>query len=95
MSKKQTRRSISMTSDTYDRLDAYCKEHQLGHSTVVEAIVRQAFGMEQNKLAKGSVKFASAAPEPEKAEPDKSAPPKWASPSKPGPARLPGNVTVL
>jgi hypothetical protein len=67
MSKKQTRRSISVSPETYDRLDAYCKEHDVGKSTVVEAIVRESLGMPANPLAKGTVKtvkLASAAPLP-------------------------------
>jgi hypothetical protein len=46
MSKKQTRRSISVSGDLYDRLKAYCDEHQLSLSGVVETQLRQHLGLE-------------------------------------------------
>lgn len=45
MSKKQTRRSISVSGDTYDRLKAHCDEHQLSMSGVVEVQICRFLGI--------------------------------------------------
>jgi hypothetical protein len=41
--KKQTRRSVSMRPDVYDRLNAYCTTHKLSKSSVVEELVAASF----------------------------------------------------
>lgn len=37
---KQTRRSISVTGDTYDKLQAYCRKNKLTGSGVAEQAIR-------------------------------------------------------
>lgn len=45
MSKKQTRRSISVSGDLYDRLKEYCDQHGLSLSGVVETQLRRHLGL--------------------------------------------------
>lgn len=45
MSTKQTRRSISVSGDCYDRLKAYCKRENRSMSGVVEDELRKFLGM--------------------------------------------------
>ena len=46
MSSKQTRRSISISGDCYDRLKAYCERENRSMSGVVEDEIRKFLGME-------------------------------------------------
>lgn len=46
MSKKQTRRSISVTRATYERLKEYCDGRNLSQSGIVESLIREKLGME-------------------------------------------------
>ena len=46
MSSKQTRRSISISGDCYDRLKAYCEHENRSMSGVVEDEIRKFLGME-------------------------------------------------
>lgn len=47
MSKKQTRRSISVSGDLYDRLRTYCDANGATCSGVVEELLRSHLGMEE------------------------------------------------
>lgn len=47
MSKKQTRRSISVSGELYERLQAYCLAHGKTGSGVVEDLLRSFLGMEE------------------------------------------------
>jgi hypothetical protein len=47
MSKKQTRRSISVSGVTHDRLKDYCELNNTTCSAVVEDLVRKFLGMEE------------------------------------------------
>lgn len=46
MAKQQTRRSISISGETYERLAAYCQQNSRTCSDVVEAEVRRFLGLE-------------------------------------------------
>lgn len=46
MSKKQSRRSISVSGTLYDRLKVYCEANNDSMSNVVEARIREFFEME-------------------------------------------------
>lgn len=47
MSKKQTRRSISVSGETYDKLQAYVEQHGSSCSGVVEDLLRPFLGLEE------------------------------------------------
>lgn len=47
MSKKQTRRSISVSGELYDRLRAHCEANNTTCSGVVEELLRSFLGMEE------------------------------------------------
>lgn len=46
MASKQTRRSISVSGDLYDRLKAWCEQRNVSMSGVVEEELRKRLGME-------------------------------------------------
>lgn len=46
MSKKQSRRSISVTQASYERLREYCDARNLSMSGIVESEIRKFLGME-------------------------------------------------
>lgn len=46
MASKQTRRSISVSGDLYDRLKAWCEQNSTSMSGVVEEVLRKHLGME-------------------------------------------------
>jgi len=47
MSKKQTRRSISVSGELYEKLQAYCQANGKTGSGVVEDLLRSFLGMEE------------------------------------------------
>jgi hypothetical protein len=51
MAKKQTRRSISVSRDTYERLKSYCETNNLSMSQFVEQRVGDFLGRADRKLA--------------------------------------------
>jgi hypothetical protein len=59
MAKKQSRRSVSLNRDTYERLRAYCETHELPMSQFVEERLGEVLG-----------RSAGRSPGPEKAPKD-------------------------
>jgi integrase len=52
MAKKQTRRSVSISKTTYERLKAYCETNALSMSEFVEMRIGDYLGRPAKKLAR-------------------------------------------
>lgn len=75
MAKKQTRRSISVSRTTYERLKAFCESNNISMSQFVETRVGDFLGQ-----AEATASVAPAAPRP--VQPAQPAPAKPAAPPK-------------
>ena len=81
MPKKQTRRSISMSSATYNKLKSYCVANERSMSSVVEELVKEFIG-------KNVTEWAGTTPTPPSEAKDTRPPP-----TKPEPGgRSEGNI---
>ncbi len=54
MAKKQTRRSVSLNRNTYERLKAYCETNDLSMSEFVEARIADFLGRSHKKEQKNA-----------------------------------------
>ena len=48
MAAKQTRRSVTIKTETYDRLKAFCETHECSLAGVTETVLRRALGLPDN-----------------------------------------------
>jgi hypothetical protein len=64
MAKKQTRRSISVSRATYERLRTYCETNQISMSQFVESRVGDFFGTQRPVPAAAVPATEQAAPRP-------------------------------
>ncbi len=64
MAKKQTRRSISVSRPTYERLKAYCETNSISMSQFVERRVGDYLGKPDNKIQLQSNPVVDAPQEP-------------------------------
>jgi hypothetical protein len=64
MAKKQTRRSISVSRTTYERLKAFCETNNISMSQLVETRVNDFLGTGEVAPAMQSVPFRPVAPRP-------------------------------
>lgn len=91
MAKKQTRRSISVSRTTYERLKAFCESNNISMSQFVETRVGDFLG--QGEGGSGTVEISRpAAPRPAAPAPVKPAlpqPPKPVTESRPAPQPVP------
>lgn len=91
MAKKQTRRSISVSRTTYERLKAFCESNNISMSQFVETRVGDFLG--QGEGGSGTVEISRpAAPRPTAPAPVKPAlpqPPKPVTESRPAPQPVP------
>lgn len=69
MAKKQTRRSISVSRTTYERLKAFCETNNISMSQLVETRVNDFLGTGEVAPAMPSVPFRPVAPRPVMAPP--------------------------
>jgi hypothetical protein len=60
MAKKQTRRSISVSRTTYERLKAFCETNNISMSQLVETQVNDFLGPNDVAWAPGTIQMASA-----------------------------------
>lgn len=52
MARKQTRRSVSITGDTYTKLDSYCKENEVSKSRIVQELLNEFLSVARRELIK-------------------------------------------
>jgi len=71
MAKKQTRRSISVSRTTYERLKAFCETNNISMSQLVETRVNDFLGAGDVVPAAPSIPFRPVAPRPVVAAPAK------------------------
>lgn len=64
MSKKQTRRSVSIRGSTYDTVREHCERHGMSMSEFVEERIAGFFGTQFTKDVKGTKEVAASAPRP-------------------------------
>jgi len=62
MAKKQTRRSISVSKGTYERLRAYCETNGISMSQFVEKRVGEVLGRTERAPAPAAAPAASSSP---------------------------------
>jgi hypothetical protein len=43
MPRKQTRRSVSVKGETYDKITVYCKQHGMAKSALIERLIEDFF----------------------------------------------------
>lgn len=79
MAKKQTRRSISVSRTTYERLKAFCESNNISMSQFVETRVGDFLGQNEGTT---SVEISRPAPAPARPAPPAPAPAKPALPPK-------------
>lgn len=70
MAKKQTRRSISVSRSTYERLKSYCETHGISMSQFVETRVGDFLGRSEPPMRTG-VPVSRPTSAPPKEEPEK------------------------